>query len=85
MEIMKAEFNDSFTHAQANANQNCPKCKGTGAYKYDHNHSTICRLCCKHDRDFWLLEEYYGENNGKWCCRAGCGFMLTFDPDIPKP
>ena len=22
---------------------------------------------------WWQLKKHYGENNGKWCCRAGCG------------
>jgi len=55
-------------------NKNCPKCHGKGTYFYDHNHSTVCDLCCDHDKGWWLLEEHYGKDNGKWCCKAGCGF-----------
>lgn len=64
---------NSFDYAALNANPTCPKCNGTGKYMYDHNHGTICDLCCKHDRGYWQLLEHYGEKNGKWCCRAGCG------------
>lgn len=69
-------MNDAFEHAAQNASPDCPKCKGTGSYQYSTHgtpHFTICNLCCKHDRGWWLLEEYYGADNGKWCCKAGCG------------
>ena len=66
---------DSFAHARRNANSNCLKCKGTGQYMYDHNHGTICDLCCKHDKGRWHLQEHYGAKNGKWCCLAGCGML----------
>jgi len=42
---------------------------------YDHNHGTICDLCCKHDKGRWHLQEHYGAKNGKWCCLAGCGTL----------
>jgi hypothetical protein len=51
----------------------CKKCKGTGWYMSDWNHSTVCDECCPHDKGYWLLEENYGEDNGKLCCLAGCG------------
>jgi hypothetical protein len=51
---------------------NCKKCKGTGSYMYDHNHGTICDLCCKHKSGYWLLTEHYA-NAGEWCCLDGCG------------
>lgn len=51
----------------------CPKCSGTGSYRYDENHSTICNVCCPHDQGWWLLQDHYGENNGKLCCKRGCG------------
>ena len=70
-------MNDSFDHARKNAHPDCPKCHGTGSYMYDHNHGTICPLCCKHDRGRWLLEEHYGSDNGRWCCRAGCGHTIS--------
>jgi len=52
----------------------CPKCNGTGWYQYDHNHSKICEFCCKHDHGFFRLKKYYGKDNGKLCCKKGCGF-----------
>lgn len=64
---------NTFVHAASNANPSCLKCKGTGTYMYDHNHGTICDLCCQHDLGRWLLKENYGVNNDRWCCLAGCG------------
>lgn len=58
----------------------CPKCKGKGHWQYDHNHSTICAACCPHDQGRWQLLEHYGENNGKWCCKRGCG--TTWDEEL---
>jgi hypothetical protein len=58
----------------------CAKCNGTGWYQYDHNHSKVCEVCCKHDKGFWELEEHYGEDNGKLCCLNGCGF--TKDKEV---
>jgi hypothetical protein len=46
---------------------------------YD-NHSSPCPDCCKHDKGFWLLKERYGEANGRWCCKSGCGYLKP----IPK-
>ena len=66
-------MSESFDNAKRNAKSDCPKCHGTGGYMYDHNHSTVCNLCCLHNMGWWKLEKHYGENNGKWCCRAGCG------------
>ena len=74
---------DSFHHAKANAAPDCPKCGGTGSYQYSSRgtpHFTICNLCCKHDRGWWKLEKHYGENNGKWCCKAGCGKTVDSPP-----
>ena len=71
-------MDDAFAHAAKNARQDCPKCKGTGSYMYDHNHGTICDLCCRHDQGWWPLKEHYGKDNGKLCCLAGCG--KTVDP-----
>ena len=73
-------MNDSFQHSAANAKPECPKCKGTGSYMYDHNHGTICEQCCKHDRGFWFLLPGYVDA-GKWCCLAGCGFTMDQNPD----
>jgi hypothetical protein len=58
-------------------NKNCPKCLGTGSYMYDEHHSTICDLCCDHDRGWWLLKEHYGKDNGKYACKNGCGTTIT--------
>jgi hypothetical protein len=71
---------NAFEHARANASLNCPKCHGTGKYQYTTRgtpHFTVCDLCCKHDMGWWLLREHYGKDNGKWCCRAGCGKTVT--------
>lgn len=80
-------MNDSFDHARANAKSDCPSCQGTGMFQYTSHGTpgfTICRRCCKHDRGFWQLKEHYREDNGKWCCLAGCGLKLTFNPDAFK-
>lgn len=54
----------------------CPKCNGEGTYMYDHNHGTICDLCCPHDQGSWQLTEFYGpDREGKWCCLGGCGHI----------
>jgi hypothetical protein len=65
----------------AGPDPNCPKCGGTGWHSYDRNHSTVCNACCPHDQGWWLLREHYGENNGKWCCRRGCGKMHLTKPE----
>lgn len=75
---------ESFRHAAANADPSCPKCHGAGHFKYDHNHSTICNVCCKHDMGWSQLLEHYGEKNGMWCCMAGCGTVLAENPAIAK-
>lgn len=67
---------DSWANAKNNARPDCPKCKGTGKWKYDENHSTICDLCCKHNFGFHMLKEHYGQHNGHWCCLAGCGYVV---------
>jgi len=59
-------------------NPDCPKCHGIGFYIHDHNHSTICDLCCDHDKGWWYLKKYYGKNNGKMCCLSGCGKTITW-------
>lgn len=71
----------SFAHARANARPDCPRCGGTGTYMYDHNHGTVCDLCCRHDRGWWQLLKHYGERNGMWCCRAGCGHVVADKPE----
>lgn len=73
-------YTDLREHAAKQARPDCPKCGGTGTYMYDHNHSTICDLCCRHDLGWWQLQKYYGINNGRWCCRAGCGYKVDSLP-----
>jgi len=56
----------------------CGKCKDTGWYQYDHNHSQVCDECCEHKEGWWDLTPIYhsyieGEDNA--CCKAGCGTM----------
>lgn len=75
------ELMDAFYNARVNAKPDCEKCHGTGSYMYDHNHGTVCYRCCRHNMGWWLLEQYYGTSNGNWCCRAGCGLELGFNPD----
>ena len=38
-------------------------------------------FCCKHEKGYWLLQNRYGKNNGKWLCRSGCGKILERLPD----
>lgn len=61
----------------------CKRCAGMGCYKYDHNHSTVCGLCCTHSQGFWPLTKHYqGYSDGdRWCCKAGCGYSLPFNPE----
>lgn len=58
----------------------CPKCNDTSWYHYDSNHAKKCEACCKHGQGWWLLKDHYGADNGKWCCRAGCGHTVTDKP-----
>ena len=52
----------------------CNKCNGTKWFQYDHNHTQVCDACCKHEKGWWVLTKHHGkENEGKLCCRAGCG------------
>ena len=58
----------------------CQKCNGTGWYKYDHDHSTICNQCCLHNKGWWnLTKEFHGshyiDGEDNACCKAGCGTM----------
>jgi hypothetical protein len=64
----------------------CKKCNGEGWYKYDHNHCTICDLCCTHDQGWWdLTKEHHGslyiDGGDNGCCKAGCGTMRRDTPD----
>lgn len=65
---------NSFDIAKENAKPDCTKCHGTGEYMYDHNHGTICNLCCTHEGEWWQLSECHGKARaGLWCCSLGCG------------
>ena len=66
-----------FDDAKRTADPDCPQCQGKGTYMYDHNHGTICDLCCQHGKGWWQLTGLWGKNNGKWCCKSGCGKMIT--------
>ena len=69
-------MNDSFEIAAKTAKPACPKCKGTGSYQYSTHgtpHFTICDLCCAHEYGWWPLQTHYGKDNGKLCCKGGCG------------
>jgi hypothetical protein len=70
---------DLFAHAAANAKPDCPRCGGAGKYMYDHNHGTICNLCCRHDLGWWQLGEHHSKP-GHWCCSAGCGHIIEHPP-----
>ena len=48
------------------------RCGGTGKWQYDENHCQPCPDCCLHQQGVWMLTFEYGDN-GKWCCKAGCG------------
>lgn len=72
---------DSYASAAMTARRGCPKCLGTGAYHRDDKHVAICDLCCRHNQGWWQLEGAYGLDNGRWACKAGCGFVV----DKPSP
>lgn len=57
----------------------CEKCKDTGWYRYDRNHSKVCEFCCKHQDGWWQVAEgYTGYDKAldNACCKAGCGTMM---------
>ena len=66
----------------------CPNCydpgsgENRGSYMYDESHGKPCELCCEHSQGFWLLLEHYGEQNGRWCCRAGCGLTVSAEEHL---
>lgn len=71
---------DAFASAAMNADPDCPKCHGTGVIRRDARHAAVCDLCCKHNQGWWLLEGSYGEDNGRWACKAGCGLIVDEPP-----
>lgn len=58
----------------------CEKCKGTGRYMYDENHIKPCEVCCTHPDGWWKMEEHYGNDNGKYMCKKGCGAIRKSPP-----
>ena len=59
----------------------CESCGGTGWYQYDDMHSKVCEFCCTHLQGWWKLDGHYGSDNGKYCCKAGCGTVIDKIPD----
>jgi hypothetical protein len=58
----------------------CEKCKGAGQYMYDENHIKPCEVCCTHSEGWWKLEDNYGDDNGKYACKNGCGTLVEKEP-----
>ena len=71
---------DSHANAAVNADPACTKCYGTGSFVCAENRMRICDACCKHNMGWWQLEGYYGPDNGKWACKAGCGWVVKAPP-----
>ena len=63
-------------------NEKCEKCHGRGNYMYDENHAKPCEVCCTHSQGWWKLEEHYGDDNGKYACKNGCGTVIDKDPQV---
>lgn len=59
----------------------CKKCGGTGFYMYDENHRTVCDECCAHPDGWCKMEKSYGNDNGKYACKKGCGKVINKLPD----
>jgi hypothetical protein len=60
----------------------CEKCKDTGQYMYDENHAKPCEVCCTHSEGWWKMEGSYGDNNGKYACKSGCGTVIDKQPAV---
>lgn len=56
-----------------NATGGCPKCHGTGMWRYDEWHTQPCPDCCQHNAGVWWLTPEYYNTDKRWCCLAGCG------------
>ena len=54
----------------------CEKCGSKGMYMYDENHAKPCEVCCTHSEGWWKMEEHYGNDNGKYACKKGCGTII---------
>lgn len=48
---------------------------------YDENHIKPCEVCCTHLDGWWKLENNYGEDNGKYACKKGCGTVVDLEPN----
>lgn len=48
---------------------------------YDENHITVCDACCAHPEGWQKLEKHYGNNNGKYVCKKGCGTIIDELPN----
>lgn len=70
-----------FASAAMNADPRCKTCSGTGVRRTGGGSLVICDACCPHNQGWWQLESAYGENNGRWACKAGCGHIV----DTPTP
>ena len=78
--VDKSRRPDSSINAAMNADPDCMKCSGTGIYDVDADHTAVCDLCCKHNVGWWRLEGFYGSDNGRWACKAGCGLIVDKPP-----
>lgn len=59
----------------------CKRCNGVGTYLYNENHIQQCEICCTHLDGWWKLEKNYGDDNGKYACKRGCGILIKNLPD----
>jgi len=64
--------------------QKCKKCNGTEHYMYDKNHIKVCDSCCTHPDGWWKMEKHYGNDNGKYACKKGCGTIVNTVPKSKK-
>lgn len=59
----------------------CRECHGTGQRINDEHHISPCGECCTHPNGWWKLEKHYGNDNGKYACKRGCGTVVDTPPD----
>lgn len=62
-------------------NSDCKKCQGLGTYIYTTSgtpHGKFCEECCEHKERFLLETPFWGENQGKYCCKV-CGDLKTHE------
>jgi hypothetical protein len=70
------------TKTQSSLKGKCEKCKGEGRYMYDENHMKPCEVCCDHSEGWWKLEDNYGDDNGKYACKKGCGTLVDKESSL---